>query len=455
MKLSEDRRQTLLLMCTGALSGAVVLDESILGVALPRIEEDLGLSFLTSHWILNAYFLTLTCFVAVGGKSVDMFGLRQLLIFGGAVFTAASLIAGFADSGALLIAMRILQGIGGALLFAIAQTGANLSLTPERRGRGIAIYGTVVGILMVLGPVLSGLLTHYLSWRWVFWADIPIILLVAAAMILLWKPKGDAPKSTVIDWGGMFLLLFGLFGVVFAFLQGTSLGWTNNIILFSGMAGAGALYLFDYYERRHAHPLLDVRLLRRYTFILPMGIYFLAQYALIGYLAFFPMFLQTEMGYSARDSGLSMIPVILPFVLLGIPAGHLADRFGSRKVVACGTGLSVIGTGGLILVLSTQNHLLITALIMVWCSGAVFTLAPARRIAVAATPRNKMGQATGTMLTLRLLGTTIGVTGSSVALNASGYPAVFVLIGLVLVIAFVITLLFLQEPRISGSTKNA
>ncbi len=149
----------------GVLSGLVLLDETVLGVALPSIRTLLNLSESATHWIVNAYFLTLTCLAALGGKCVDLFGLRPVLVTAIIVFSIASLLAGFAESAFFLIAMRALQGVRAALLFALSQAGANVAFPPERRGLGIGIYAAMATVALAVGPLVGGVVTHCISWR--------------------------------------------------------------------------------------------------------------------------------------------------------------------------------------------------------------------------------------------------------------------------------------------------
>lgn len=250
LRLTEESRRLWVICSMGVLSGLVLLDETILGVALPSIRSSLDLSAGTTHWIVNAYFLTLTCLAALGGKCVDLLGLKPVLVVSGAVFAASSLFAGFAEDGAFLITMRALQGVGAAFIFALSQAGANMAYPKEKRGLGIGIYAAMATIFLAVGPLVGGVVTHYVSWNWVFWLNIPIVTIVGAIAFLVWEEPRERTTGRHIDGVGVVFLLIGLTGLVFALMQGATLGWGSAVILLSAALGIAGLIGLDRYEQR-------------------------------------------------------------------------------------------------------------------------------------------------------------------------------------------------------------
>ncbi|MES0883151.1 MFS transporter [Roseibium sp. SCP14] len=448
LKLTEESRRLWVICSMGVLSGLVLLDETILGVALPSIRSSLGLSAGTTHWIVNAYFLTLTCLAALGGKCVDLFGLKPVLVVSGTVFAVSSLLAGFAEDGAFLIAMRALQGGGAAFIFALSQAGANMAYPKEKRGLGIGIYAAMATIFLAVGPLLGGVVTHYLSWNWVFWLNIPIVTLVGFIAFIVWRDPPERPPGQGIDGIGVVLLLIGLTGLVFALMQGASLGWASAVILLSAGIGVIGLYGLDRFERRRKQPLIDVMLFRIPEFLSACLIFMICQYAMIVLAVFFPIFLQSEMGYTAAQAGMAALLAVIPFPFISAPIGRLADKLGSRPVVMTGLFLAALATVLLGLLMPYKSYLFFAAPLLVWGVAMVCIAGPSRRIAVNAAPETEQGQLSGTIVTIRLLGSTIGVAVSSALITAGlSIPAVFVVCGLLLFAGLALSFLALSEAH--------
>ncbi len=432
----------------GVLSGLVLLDETILGVALPSIRSSLDLSAGTTHWIVNAYFLTLTCLAALGGKCVDLFGLKPVLVVSGAVFAASSLFAGFAEDGAFLIAMRALQGVGAVFIFALSQAGANMAYPKEKRGLGIGIYAAMATIFLAVGPLVGGVVTHYVSWNWVFWLNIPIVTIVGVIAFLVWEEPRERTTERHIDGVGVVFLLIGLTGLVFALMQGATLGWGSAVILLSAALGIAGLIGLDRYEHRQKQPLIDVKLFRVPEFLSACIVFMACQYALIVMAVFFPIFLQNEMGYTPAQAGVAALIAVIAFPFISAPVGRLADKLGSRPVVM--TGLFFSGSATLLLgfLLPQKSYLLFAVPLLVWGIAMVCIAGPSRRIAVNAAPENEQGQLSGTIVTIRLLGSTIGVAISSAMITAGfSIPTVFLVCGSLLFAGLALSFLALSEAK--------
>ncbi|MTH95278.1 MFS transporter [Roseibium sp. RKSG952] len=455
LEIPEKSRPYWIIAVMGCLSGIVLLDQTILGVALPNIQSHLGLSTGATHWVVNAYFLALTCLAALGGKLADMFGLRALLLVSAPVFAAAALLAGFAPTGGVLIAMQALQGASAAFIFALSQAGANMAVPPEKRGLGIGLYAAITTIFLVLGPFVGGMLTHFASWHWVFWFNIPVALTGTALAFMVWRNPGTAPKRAPIDGFGVLLMLSGLGLLVFALMQGESLGWTSPLILGAAVIAIASLALFDRHERRHPHPLIDVRLFRVPAFSAAITVYFMAQYSLVAFSVFFPIFVQQVMHFTAAQAGLAILPAVIPFPLLSLPVGRLADKYGSHRVVTFGATLVAIVALLFALAIPLKIYPVFAVLLVLWGIGMVCMLGPSRRVAVNAAPADQQGQLSGTIVTLRLLGTTMGVAGSSAVLAGSGYVAVFILCGLLLLATAALAFGAVREPKPLPSTQDA
>ncbi|MTH97272.1 MFS transporter [Roseibium sp. RKSG952] len=446
MKLSEQTRRVLIICSMGTMSGLVLLDETVLGVALPTIRSDLDLQRSTAHWIVNAYFLTLACFAAVGGKCVDIFGLKKVLLVSAPVFATASLLAGFAGDGGVLIALRALQGLSAAFLLSLSQAGSNMAFPPEQRGLSIGIYAAIATSFMALGPLVGGVITHYLSWHWIFWVNIPVIVISGGFALLVWREPQTVEKPASFDWRAVALMVIGLTGLVFALMEGSRLGWTNTIILGCGIAGVACLFLFDRIELRRAQPLINVHLFRLGAFTSAVFVFFLGQYAVVCMAVFFPIFLQNQLGYSPAQAGLSVLPAVIPSPVLSVPVGRFADRIGSRRIVIAGTLLAGLSAVSLGLSLPVGSYPLFAVILTVWGIAIVCIIGPSRRLASNAAPEGEQGQLSGTIVTVRLLGATAGVAASSALLTSGlGFGAVFALMGGFLLAGFASALFALKD----------
>ncbi|MTH95571.1 MFS transporter [Roseibium sp. RKSG952] len=434
-------RQVLLVCAMGALSGIVLMDETLLGIALPVLRDGLGLSHLASHWVVNAYFLSLTCFAAIGGKCIDVSGARRVLIVSAAGFAVASLLAGLSGNGPLLTGMTALEGLFAAFLFPLSQAGSYVAFPVEQRGLAIGIYAAISTGFLALGPVAGGLILHFLSWHWIFWINIPVVFVSGALALVLWDSPQGAGRLRSIDWRGAGLMLAGLTGLVFALMEGAELGWGNLAVAAMALAGGAGLFLFWRYERKQARPLVDFGLFGNSAFTSAVLVYFMGQYAVVVMSVFFPAYLQGELGFRAVAAGLAMIAAVLPYPFASIPIGRLADRIGSRVVVIAGALLASLSMTGIGVLLSFHSYAATVPLLVIWGIAMACLIGPSRRAATQAASHSDQGQLSGTTVTLRLLGATAGMAVSSaLRSNHFGYSAVFIVTGLLLAGAFLLAL---------------
>ncbi|WP_428527239.1 DHA2 family efflux MFS transporter permease subunit [Roseibium sp.] len=424
--LSEHNRRRGLVFAMGGLGGLVMLDETVLGVSLPAIQTDLGLSATTAHWILNAYMLAFTCFAAIGGKAIDLFGLRPALITSCSLFAAACLIAGFADNAALLITMRVVQGLCAAIMFPIAFAAATLTFESDERGRALGVLGATATLFLAAGPLIGGVLTDVLSWRWVFWINIPVVGTAGVLACLLWRAPDAKSARPDIDRIGLILLLVGLTALIFGLMEGPDAGWGTRLIYLSLAAGIVGLSAFVIWEVRQTAPLIDVRLFQSPAFTAGVLVFLLTQMSKIVVAVLVPQYLQLDLSYSALWAGAATVIAVLPIPFLSAPAGTIADKSGSRHPVL----------GGLIVLTATNacigaatlldNYLVLAPVLLIWGIALPFAMIPAGRITANAVPSEKQGEVSGLLITFRLIGATLGVTLGSVFLAIdAGFPAVF------------------------------
>ncbi|MEX3011920.1 MFS transporter [Hoeflea sp. TYP-13] len=420
----------------GALSGVLgltVLDETVVGVALPTIRSDLAMGQIASHWVVNAYLLTFTCFVAVGGRLSDALGHGRVFLTGAVLFAIASLAAGLAPSGNWLIAARALQGMGAAIIFPTSMAMVTASFPPERRGTAFGVQTTVGGLFMSSGPLLGGLFAQVLSWRWIFLINLPIVIAIAFVVAIAWKPEAPGSKERSkkpFDLGGFLTLLLGLVALVVVLMQGTDWGWSDRWTLILLIGGLAVMACFVVIEVRRDEPLIELDLLAIKTFAGGTLAFFVFQFNKIIIFVFVALFLQEKLGRSPIESGLAVMIAVLPTLATSIATGRLTDRFGARPPLIFGFALNGAAVVLIGLLSVYESYWLVLLPLVLWGATLPFASIPARRALMSAVPKAKQGQASGINLTIQMFGGTIGMALCGSILAATGsYRAVFLLTG--------------------------
>lgn len=426
--------------------GLVVLDETVVGVALPRIQAELGFTPTAAHWVVNAYLLTFTCFVALAGRLADLFGRGPSFLAGLALFAAGSLAAALAADGTMLIAARALQGCGAAILFPAGFAVLTAIFPPDRRGAALGLQTTVGGIFMAAGPLLGGALAEHLSWRWIFWLNLPLLAAILGTFLLAWRivaatgPQpgrrtGDIRGRPRIDWPGLALLLAGLTALTLGLMESGRWGWGSLPVLLLLAGGVAGLAAFLWLEARRRQPLLHVALLRIPTFAGGVIVFFMFQFDKITVFIFVPLYLQQVLGLSPVDAGLPVLAAVLPSLVTSLLAGRAADRLGSRLPATI--GLAANGFALLLIGLATTlgSLPLVVGALLLWGAVLPVIAVPSRRALMGAVPPEHQGQASGVNLTVQMMGGTLGLALCTSVLAATGsYLPVFLLTG-VLVLA--------------------
>ena len=440
-----ESRNWLILGAMSGVLGLVVLDETVVGVALPTMGADLKMSQVTAHWVVNAYLLTFTCAVAVAGKLGDMMSRRTLFLVGIAIFGVSSLAAGFAQSGSWLVTARAVQGIGAAIIFPTSFAVVTTAFPPERRGSAFGVQTTIAGIFMAGGPLVGGLFTETISWRWIFWMNLPVVVLIAAVASAAWSPSFDGSKAGArdrdgFDRVGLLTLVVGLIALVIALMEGSRWGWQSPATLSLLIGGLAVLAYFVVVERKQDDPLVDLLLLRIKTFTGGVLIFFVFQFNKIVVFVFVPLYLQTVRGWSAIDSGLVLMIAILPTLLTSIVAGRLSDRYGARGPTSVGLGLN----GGAVMLLTLavwleQDWMIVVALIVWGATLPSISVVP-RHALMNAVPAAQHSQASGINLTVQMLGGTIGMAVcTTLFLIDKNFWLVFLVTGLFVLAAIAVS----------------
>jgi len=455
-RVSETGRKWWILAAMGLAGGLILLDETVLGVALPTIRRDLGMGEVASHWVINAYFLVFAGFSAAGGKVGDLFGLKRTVILSVTLFGVASLAAGFAENTAWLITARAIQGLGSAAIFPATLAMVTNAFPKEERGGAIGMLVGIAAAFLLAGPVVGGFFTELLSWRWIFWIN---LLCVVPVVAIVWAVWTDPPKDEAkprIAMGELITLVAGLGLLVFAIMQSADWGWHSPVILGGLAGGLVLLAAFVLIERRRDAPLIDVRLFQNPTFSACIFQVFAGQYSKVVVVVFAALYLQHILKMSPLTAGLALLVAVIGTPAMSSPSGKMADKFGARGPCLIGTAVAAAGMIWIGLAFAFQSYPMLVPGLLLWGCAVPLCFIPAQRAIMSAVPANAQGQASGITATIRLLASTIGMAVSSVILATTGsYRAVFLVSGGVLAIAMLVGWLVIERrseaiPEASG-----
>jgi EmrB/QacA subfamily drug resistance transporter len=387
----------------------LLLDISVVNVALPSIRRDLGGTFADVQWVIDAYTLTLATFVLTAGSLADRLGRRRVFFAGVAIFSGASGLCALAPDPTFLDLARAVQGVGGAAMFAVS-----LALLAQEFARGrerataMGIYGATLGVALALGPLLGGALTDALGWESIFYINLPIGAATMVVTQLKLRESRD-PNSGVVDWGGFILFTMALFMLVLALLRGNDKGWGSTEIHSLFAISALLLLLFVSVERVVPNPMLPLGLFRRGAFT---GVQ-LATFAVSGsayaLFLYISLYLQNYLGYSALQTGLRYLPITLMTLVAAPAAGALLSRVPPRLLMAA--SLALVGVGLLMLTgVRTDSGWsgLLAGFVLIGTGAGV--LAPVvADVALSVVPEERSGMAAGINDTFRQVGIAVGV----------------------------------------------
>ena len=403
-------RQTVAIFCSlmlGMLLAA--LDQTIVSTALPRITGDLG-GLQHISWVISAYLLTATVAMPLYGKLGDLFGRKLFFQIAIVVFLIGSVLAGTSQTFGQLIAFRALQGLGAGGLLVLAMTIIGETVSPRERGRYQGYFGAMFGLSSVMGPLIGGFITDNLSWRWVFYVNVPlgIVALVLVAAVL---PKGSRHERPVIDWLGAALLTATVTLIVLITTWGgVEYAWGSGVIL--GLTAVAVLLfvVLIAVERRAPEPMLPVRLFRIPTFSVSTLVSFIVGVAMFGSIGFLPLYMQAVTGASATASGLALFPMMGGVVISSVIAGRIITKTGKYKAwPVSGTLIASLGIVLLSTIGADTSRLTVSAFMFVLGIGIGMVMQIMVLSAQNAVPLSFIGTATGTINFCREIGGCIGI----------------------------------------------
>jgi EmrB/QacA subfamily drug resistance transporter len=392
----------------------ILLDTTIVNIAIPDMIDKLHASLDEILWVLNAYILVYAVLLITAGRLGDLFGPKRLFLIGLVIFTAASVACGFAQSPGQLIGYRIVQGVGGALLTPQTLTVITVIFPANKRGAAFGIWGAVAGVATVAGPTLGGFIVTNWGWRWVFFVNLPVGI---ATMVLAWivMPELKLNRQHRLDWSGTALATAGLFLVTFGLIEGQPHDWGKvwGPVIIPMMIVGGALvlaaFIVQQYLKRREEPLIPFEIFKDRNFSVMNFVVAALGFGMLGLFVPIVIYLQSVLGLSALQAGLAIAPMPLVSMFVAPFAGRMADRIGGKYILM--TGLSLFALGMAILlasahVNSTRLHLLPGLIVAGFGMGMTF--APLQTIAMRNIESRMAGAASGVINTTRQLGAVIG-----------------------------------------------
>ena len=408
----------------------IMLDNTIVNVALPSIQRDLGAQLSELEWIVAGYALSFATLILTGGKLADLFGRRRLFMIGLAVFAAASLACALAPSAGFLIGARVVQGIGAALLNPASLSIISATFPPRERGMAIGIWAGVSATALAIGPLVGGLLVEQVGWSSIFYINVPIGVIAIVASYLLIDESKDTSAGQRLDVLGLASSALGLFALTYGLIEANANGWTSPRIVGAFIVAAVALALFVLLESRQRAPMLDLQLFRNSTFAGANVVMLMVALAMFGVFFFLSLYLQNILGYSPARAGAAFLPMTVLIVLVAPLAGRISDRRGSRWLLTAGMTL----VAAQLLYLSRmgvhETYLSLVPAMLLGGVGMASVMSPGTAAAMRGVPVDKSGVGSAVINTSRQVGGSIGIAlmGAIMAgaIGARATPQAFV-----------------------------
>jgi len=410
--------KTLILILISASLAAFMssLDGTIVNIALPSIAEAFGLTTSSVAWVSTIYLLVIAGLLLIVGKLTDTIGLKKIFLAGFSIFVIGSFSCGFfpelLDSFHILLISRIVQAIGGVMMMVVAPAMLSRFMPGNRRAKGLSLVMLFAAIGMALGPTLGGYLTEYLSWNWIFFINVPVgIIAVVLGLIVIPKTEKNACSLKKFDTAGAVLIFVGLAGLLFAFSEGFTLGWTSAPIIVSLILAASCIGGFIFRERHYDNPLIDLGMFKSISFVIMNIILALLFFTFAGANYMLPFYLEYVHGFTTSNAGLILTTMSVGMMITGVVSGQIYSRFIGKIKYMIMAGVVLIGAGYYLLThLSpvTGLGIIITALGLIGL-GLGLTTTPLTTLIMGSAPASKQGMVSSLTGLERYAPMTIGV----------------------------------------------
>ena len=419
IRLNEDNRKwwTLAAMCFALFM--VMLDNTVVNVALPSIQRDLKASISSLEWTVNAYTLTFAVLLVTGGRMGDIFGRRTMFLFGVIAFAISSAFIGLAPTQELLVAGRAVQGIGAAFMMPGTLSIISDAFPPAERGRAIGTWAGVSGLALAIGPVVGGALTEYVSWRAIFFLNLPVAAGAVAVTLFAARNSRDETVDRSIDYPGIAALSVGLTGLVLALIEGNRWGWGSARIVTMLIAAAVGLVAFVLIETHRRVPMVDFSFFKSRTFLGANLVAVVISFAMLAQFFFMALYMQNILKFDALGAGVRFLPSTLMIIVVAPIAGRLSDKIGPKPLIMAGLSLLALS-----LFLQSQidvnsGYGTLLPAFMVLGLGIALTMSPMSTAAMNAVEVTKAGVASGVLSMSRMVGGSLGVAVTGALFQSS------------------------------------
>ncbi len=388
----------------------MMLDNTVVNVALPTIQQKFNATTAALEWIVNGYTLALAVLMVTMGKLGDIFGRKRLFLIGLTAFTLASFACGIAPNLGSLIFFRVLQGIGGSIMMPGTLSIITATFTGKERAQAIGIWAGISGLALAAGPIVGGLLVEYANWQSIFFINVPIGIVALIVGLRVVRESSDPTAARSVDYLGVLTLTPAIFALTLALIEGQGWGWVSGRIL--GLFATAILFLLAFVvaENRQANPMVQFGIFRSRAFLAANVITFVLTFGMFGTIFFLTLYMQNVLGYSAIQSGLRTLPMTALIIVCAPLSGRLVGRIGGRPIVF--SGLSLVGLGLFIdsrrLTAHSAYTVLLPSFILIGI-GIGFAMSPLSTIAMGAVERTKAGVASGVLGMVRQLGGVFGI----------------------------------------------
>jgi EmrB/QacA subfamily drug resistance transporter len=387
----------------------IMLDNTVVNVALPAIERDLHVSISSLEWVVTAYALTFAALLITGGKLGDLFGRKRIFVVGIAIFTLSSLACGLAPSAGFLIGARAVQGVGAALMNPASLSIITATFPPRERGQAIGIWAGVSAMALAIGPLVGGLIVDNINWNWIFFINVPVGVAGILVSQLVIRESRDTSHEQSVDLPGLALSSAGLFALTYALIEGNKHGWTSPEILGLFAAAVVLLVAFVLVEHFQRLPMLDLSLFKIGSFTGANLVAMLVSLGMFGVFFFVSLYIQNILGFSPTQAGATFLPMTLLIILVAPMAGKASDRIGSRWLM--GAGMTLVGVS-LLLYQRVDLHSTFWTLLPAMLLGGVgmaMTMSPMTAAAMGSVPVDKAGVGSGVLNSFRQVGGSLGI----------------------------------------------
>ena len=407
--ITDDNRKwwTLGAMCFALFM--IMLDNTVVNVALPSIQKDLGASISGLEWTINGYTLSFAVLLATGGRLGDIFGRRRMFLAGVVIFALSSATAGFAVNETALVLSRVVQGVGAALMMPGTLSIITDAFPAHERGKAMGTWAGVSALALAVGPVLGGFLTEHVSWRAIFYLNIPVAIGAVAAALFAVRESRDQTVGREVDFAGVAVLTGSLTALILALVEGNAWGWGSTEIVALLVGAAVGLAAFVAVELRVKVPMVEFRFFSDRNFLGAVVVALIVSFSMLGVFFFLALYMQDILRYSPLEAGIRFLPSTLMIVALAPISGRMADRYGPRWLIVGGMLVLTASLYSFTGIAVDSGYLDLLPGFMLLGIVIAMTMSPMTSAAMNAVPVEKAGIASGVLSMFRMIGGSLGV----------------------------------------------